>query len=175
MSIFNFLFKRKKPTSNRYSMIKELFLDYNTGIFTHVYSSDISIAGFNAYYKNISAYTHALDTIYYALKEDRLIYRMELNENIVRVLIYEFFLDNEGCYQNTVEVGNSFLFSINRLITLYEELEKGVDLSFNTEKNLNTIDFIISNVIDIVILLTDTLQAYETIQTNSKGYKIRKR
>lgn len=128
---------------NMYRLFKPKSLD-------SVFSSDKSISRLSSIEKNIVAYKNLLSECISKMHRDELISIQIVGKDAEEILKRDFFVSKEGFYLNPVESATEFIDQVIMFLELYELLEEKQEKSFNTQKNLYTVQKIAANLMTLV-------------------------
>lgn len=120
-----------------------------------LYSSDIAIISIQTYKQDIISYTKLLEQLHNALKHDRIIYRSELPEYHINCSLLDFMLVDD-CYIDIKVECRNFLDISYKLIEEFIRIERLNEKSFNNNKNLMTINTIVTNITNLVRIILAT-------------------
>jgi len=144
-------FKKKYKTKLEESLD---FTDhFNNEVVNWSYSSNLHLLTIELPYTNILKYTTELNKLYKALEEDRIIYNLELPSTYKTITLFDFFLDDEGNYIDIKIAGEHFIEIVNKYLNMYFKLERSLEKSFNTSKNLLTLNQITTYTIELILLI----------------------
>lgn len=129
-------FKKAKPVESKFgSTIKELkSLDLER--LNTVFSSDMSIHQVTVYKKTIGEYIQLLEQLIESIEHDKLLYPIQLPQELVTVFLHDFYLDSNRNYIDPVEMTKRFVNTATAFLELWEVKEQEPEKTFILEKNL---------------------------------------
>jgi hypothetical protein len=141
----------KKNNKNETDIVKTInyLKTKNFSKLNNIYKSEYSFIKINTLYKNIITYTKQVDKILNIIKADEAIYMSNLPTIINEIYLDSFYLDDKNYYLDISITTEKFVDSCINFLVYYNELEKGLNLTFNQHKNLTVTQHIVVNIIYI--------------------------
>jgi hypothetical protein len=142
--------RKPRQQATRIQELVELYRTFRLESLNDVFLSDRSISRVMVIEKRITAYRKLLAECIDCMHNDTAIPMHYVGKDAEEILRRDFFTSERNVYVDPVKEATEFINNAIMFLELYELLEEKEEKSFNTQKNIYTVQKITANLMTLI-------------------------